>query len=191
LVFLSAREVGYSLSLSLAKTASITADNFPKKPARFLILNPPFKNPKERGVIYGIKELPNVAFQHKTPSRIISAHLSYRIGEKINASMRTFAYPAGKRSRNKGRFEYRIENLENRVMQDPIPHRGLVNPSSFGVVNPKPLVKPVLVSPAPQIAAQSKDIPLKIFLELQYIRLVPFVAFKLIPRRKEIFRVDY
>ena len=159
---LTARSAVYSLSLSLSlaksRVARITVYNLSKQFLCFGVFDSPFQYFNKGRVVYGVEELPNIAFKDEASPRVVSAYLPYDTREEIHAPMRAFAYPAGKRSRDEGRLENRVKNPKQRVVQNPIAYRRLMNTPPFWVVNPERGIRAVSIVTAFQLTVQVEDV---------------------------------
>ena len=172
------------------RRALIAPHNGFQKPQRIIISDAFFDYGKENFVIHAVKKLFNVTFQGKTAIRIVLARIHNHLLENVHPLMGAKSHPAGKRGWNEGRLEDRVHDRKDRVVKNSIQNRCLVNMSLFRVMNPKSAIRTVSVRFALQIPVQLKNILLQNPFKLENIGPFPFVIFKHIPSRKEIFGRD-
>ncbi len=87
---------------------------------------PPGKQAYHNSVIYGIEILSNIKFE--VPEIISGTGLCL-----CQSLARTFVFPARVRIINRIRFQYRLENIHDRMMQHPLRKRSRADMSRLGI----------------------------------------------------------
>lgn len=100
--------------------------------------------------------------------------------------MRSLSDLARVRIKNKRAIKRGIQNVEDGMMHYPVADASFMNNPVFGIVDCKPAVWPVAVSPALQFIAQLKQIIFQIPLKLLNIRLAPLAAPEFLPGKKQV-----
>lgn len=167
--------------------APITPDNLPQKRHRVCVANSSAQHIEQDFLIHRVEKFPHIALQGEAGARIVSAFRSQHFSDFFHTPVGPLADAAGKGCGNKCRLEYWIKHSENRVVQNPIPHRRLMYPAQLRIMNAKTNVLTVLVGLVSQGALQCKDILLKFHLESQHIFFVALVFLESIPRCKQSF----
>lgn len=168
----------------------IACDNSLQKQTRIGIANAPCKNIEKNGVIHAIEEFSYITLQCKACSRIVAAFGPEHFRDSMHTSVRAFADPARKRTRNERGFEDRVQYPEYRVVQNAIANCGFVDTTSLRIMDPKSFVRPVLVPLVAQIAMQLENMLLKVAFKYCNVRLVVFILFEYFPCSEQIFRRD-
>jgi hypothetical protein len=88
-------------------------------------------------MVYAVKKFPDIAFQCETRTGKIPAFFPDHYFDSQYAFVRSFAHPAGKGIGDKSFVIKRIENSENRMMQNTVSHGCFVNMANLRIVNVK------------------------------------------------------
>ena len=124
-------------------------DNFLNKPESFFVSHFLSQNHHQGIVVDTLEKAPDIALEHETFSRIVSAYLAYHFFHRRNAFVSTFLYSAGKGMADESRFEKRIDDAKYGVMHDPIPDARFVDMPLFRVLDIEGCVGIVLICPVP------------------------------------------
>ncbi|MDO8521341.1 MAG: hypothetical protein Q7S52_04455 [bacterium] len=162
-----------------------------EKPHRAFIFDASSEHREQGCMIDRIKKFLYVAFQCKARLCLVLTHATQHFGHFLHPFVRPLANTARKRSCYKGGLKYRIEDAKKSMVQDAIAYGGLVNPSQFGVMDPKPPIWAMAIRATLQISIKIENILLEIDLKLRDIGLIALVGFKNIPCAKKVLYRNY
>ena len=138
-----------------------------------------------------IKKFTHIALKRIAHTRVIFTLCSKHLCDFLYTFMRSFSYPARKGGRDKSRLKNRIKNFEYRMVKHPVCDRGLMYSPQFRIMNPKPVILPMLVNFVAQVMVKTKDVLFELSFEFSNIGLVPLVALKNTPSGEKIFWRNY
>lgn len=116
---------------------------------------------------------------------IISTYFANHARNFFHTFMSSFADSAGVGVSDKSRLKYFIQCQKYRMMKHPVSRDCLMDPPQFRIMNPKSLVRSVLVGLALQLTIQIENVLLKVKFEFRNIWLVPLVRLEYLPRTKK------
>ncbi len=128
------------------------SDNLLHKPHGVRIDYSLLENCQKNFVINRIEKLPHVALEREARPRIILTLSTDHAFGGQHPLVCTLIDSARKRIGDKGLLKNRIENSENRMVQNPIAHRGLVNVAHFRIADIETLIRPVGVTFGEQVS---------------------------------------
>ena len=164
-----------------------TPDHFSEKPADSFVGNPAAQNLRQRGMIDGREELPDIAFQNPYGFRIIRAFFAGERIKTIQSPMRSLVDAAGIRVSDECRIEERIKPSINGMMKQTVPHGRLMDIARFRVANVEGTIRPVPVGTGIKIPMQQEDMIHEAKRKCLDIGLVPLADDEFSPRLQEIF----
>jgi hypothetical protein len=163
------------------------SNNLLHKPHGIRVDYPLLENRQQNLVINRIEKLSHIAFEREARPCVVSAFSSDHALGGQHALVRSFADTTRKRIGDKGLLKNGVQDSENRMVQNSVPHRGLVNVAHFRIADIETRIRPVGVAFGSQIPMQRKEILLKRKLESLNIGFLALVASKFLPRRNDVF----
>ena len=179
---------GYASRMEqIALAGRKAAYDFSQEPHDLLVFDSLPQYLQENLVVDTVKEFSHVALQRIAGTCAVSTYRAEHLRQSLDAFVRTLADAARKGIGDKGLLKNLIENSENRMVQNPIAHHGLVNVAHFRIANVETRIRSVDVAFGEQVSMQRKEILLKRKLKRLNIGLFAFIASKFLPRRNDVF----
>ena len=102
--------------------------------------------------------------------------------------MSAVTHSAGERSWDKGLFKNRVDDGEDRMVEDAVAHQGLVDMPLLRILDIEAFVRTMLVGSVFQFTVKPENILFKMPFKAKDVGLVPLITPKSIPSGKKIFR---
>lgn len=118
---------------------------------------------------------------------MVARHFVCEMPEAIHRAVCSLSFPARIRIRDEGAVKERVQLAVERVVQKPVAHARLVYIARLRVGDFEMLVAAMRVRASRKVAMKREDIVHQSVLKLLHIFLLPFSAYELFPRGKQIF----
>lgn len=178
-----------SLSLSLSPDR-VALDNFFEERESVLITDALFEDREQDIVVHALEELLDIALQNEAGSGAVPTDLAHHSLQRVDAPVRAVADAAGEGGRDEGRLEDRVQDREDGVVEDAVPHRRLVDVPLLGVADVEPGVGTVAIRLALQLQTQREDVPFQVPFKAEHVAFVPLVGFEGVPCAEQVLRRD-
>lgn len=132
-----------------------------------------------------VEEFCYVALQRIASFGIVFTLLTQHGRETCNPIVRSFPYATGKRLVDEQRIKNGIHYLHNRMVQNSVAHRCLMNMTLFRIENMEILISSMFVCAILQITGQRENMRFQIILERYNIKLIAFPFPEFIPCLKK------
>jgi hypothetical protein len=136
------------------------------------------------------EEFSDVAFQNPDRVRVVLRDFESLVAETIYGSVCAFDASTRVRVENKFWIEVRIQDSVNGVMQKPIPDGRFVNVARFWIVDPKRLIRPVLICFVRELLVQAENVVGQMKRKSLDVFTSTLVTKKFTPRSEQIFYGD-
>lgn len=133
-----------------------------------------------------VKKSPNVALEHPDVPAIIRAGLSEEPCHPLTTCVRSLPHARGVGVEDERTLEHRLDHLYDGLVDNPIPHARLVDPTPFRIVDNELFIRAVHVRSAPQLCMQREEMILDVQGELCDLVLRHLPNSKPLPRTNEI-----
>lgn len=168
----------------------VAAHDFIQQPHRHFVVDRSAQDRQQDAMINACEESVYIALEHVAHPRSVLPSLSQHSLERIHGFVRPLPPPARERVRDESAVKDRLQDANDRMMNEAVADTRLVNPPLLGIGNRECRVRTMAVLPRRKFSVKRENVLLQSPLELLDITSSPFSASELLPRREQVLWRD-